>query len=163
MIKVIMRADFHLLNEYMVDEFDNINSRLPDLGSMLAQRIISKKTEISGNSHPDGTFDPYLTLINKKKSESSDIDQSTVKTWPIEAIEALQSYCKKMGINGFNSGHVHPLVALKLLKDKFGDDYTDVPLNERIPKGYEQIGEKSKYNSNYPYSTNTPQKQIIHG
>ena len=147
----------------MADEFDSINSRLPDLGSMLAQRIISKKAEVSGNSQPDGVFDPYSALLNKKKVEASDVDPSTIKTWPSEAVEALQSYCKKMGINGFNSGHLHPLVALRLLKDKFGDDYTDVPLNERIPKGYEQIGTKSTYNSSHPYSSTVNKKHILHG
>jgi len=41
-----------------------------------------------------------------------------------------------MGIIGFNS-HLPPIVALGLLKKQLGDDYTGVPLEQRVPEGHE--------------------------
>ena len=73
--------------------------------------------------------------------------------WPEADVMRLQEYCIKMGIEGFNSGYLPPLVALAMLKEKFGD-------NERIPEGH---GKQSPYGPNYPYSEALKRKQILHG
>jgi hypothetical protein len=146
------------------DEYPTLNSRLPDMSSALAQRITAKQGTMAGVNPPPGTVDPYkLMLQRKNNTEASDIDPGKIVRWPEADVQKLQDYCMKMGIYGFNSGRMHPLVALSQLKKQFGDDYTDVPLEQRVPEGYEKKGTLSGYGPNYPYSQAMKQKQIIHG
>lgn len=148
----------------MAEEFENINSRLPDLGSVLAQRIATKQADQPNSLPPAGTVDPYKMMLQKKRAaEAGDIDPGKVMRWPEEATTKLQDYCLKMGIVGFNSGQMHPLAALAMLKKQYGEDYTDVPLEERIPEGYEKAGTRPPYNPSYPYSEVMRKKQILHG
>lgn len=150
----------------MSDEFDNINSRMPDLGSVLAQRILAKKAESTGNLPPPGTVDPYQLMLQKNRpQEVGEIDPKTIVKWPEEDTKKLQDYCAKMGIVGFNCGRMHPIAALSMLRKQFGDDFTDVPLENRVPAGYQKLGTKSDNNSNYPYSSRVgvSNKQILHG
>jgi len=135
---------------------------LPDMASILAQRIAAKKADVSGTPAP-GTFDPYQAMLKKKENETSPIDPSTIQTWPEEDVKKLQDYCQKMGIVGFNCGKMHPIAALAMLKRQFGEDYSEVPLQERLPNGFEKLGTKSSYGPNYPYSQAVNKKQILHG
>ena len=48
-------------------------------------------------------------------------------------------------------------------KKQLGDDYTNVPLEERVPVGYEKRGITSGCGSNYPYTDPVNKKQILHG
>ncbi len=146
----------------MNDEFENINSRIPDLGTALVQRIAAKTGTTT--TPPPGTFDPYELLVKKKNAtDTGEIDQSTVVKWPEEDLKKLQDYCAKIGVVGFNCGRMHPLAAMALLKKQFGEDYTGVPLEERCPPGYEKIGTRSPYSSNFPYTEAMKKKQILHG
>jgi len=145
------------------EEYPTINNRLPDIASVLAQRIASKQINTSDTNLPAGTLDPYQLLLNKKISETGEINKDTIQKWPDETVKKLHAYCEKMGIVGFSPGKMHPSAALALLKGKYGDDYTDIPLNERLPAGYEKMGTPSNYNSNYPYSEAIQKKQILHG
>jgi hypothetical protein len=148
----------------MADEFENINSRIPDLSSALAQRIASKSgTNINGTLPPPGTVDPYKIMLKRKQDEIGEVDPNTIQKWPDDSVKKLQDYCNKMGIYGYNSGRMNPLAALALLKKQFGDDYTDVPLEQRVPEGYEKRGTPSGYGPNYPYTQAMNKKQIIHG
>jgi len=148
----------------MSDEFESINSRIPDLGAALAQRIAAKKADESGTTlPPPGTVDPYQLMIQKKRGETAEINPTEIQKWPEESEKKLQDYCTKMGIVGFNSGRMHPLAALAMLKKQYGDDYTNVPLEERVPGGYEKLGTPSGYGPNYPYSQAMQKKQILHG
>jgi len=148
----------------MSEEFD----AYPDINNLMAQRLAQK---ISTNSFqgtsplpPPGTVDPYQLMIKKKQAETEvQADPSTIVKWPSDDIKKLEDYCAKVGIVGFNCGRMHPLAALAMLKDKFGEDYTDVPLNERVPTGYEKVGTPSAYGPNYPYSQAIKKKQILHG
>lgn len=148
----------------MADEFEDLNSRIPDLQSALAARIAAKQgTTVNTANPPPGTVDPYKLMVSRnRKMEASDIDPGTIVRWPEEAVQALQDYCAKMGIVGFNCGKMHPSAALMMLKKQVGD-YTDVPLEERIPDGYEKRGTHSGYSANYPYSEAMKRKQILHG
>jgi hypothetical protein len=144
----------------MSDEFENINSRMPDLQSALTQRIMAKQAEILGNTlPPKGTVDPYQYMLAKKRGEELPVKQEAVIKWPEESVNKLQDYCTKMGILGFNSGRMHPAAALAMLKQKFGADYTDIPFENRVPEGYEKHGTPS----NHSYSEAMKQKQILHG
>lgn len=146
----------------MSDEFENINDRLPDLSAVLAQRIASKNNEsLSGNLPPPGTIDPYKLMLKKKQEEVGEVDSSTIQKWPEKDIVELEDYCKKTGIVGFNCGKMNPIAAFHMLKQKFGD-YTNVPLEERVPSGYEKRGTLSKYGPNYPYGEIQTKKQILH-
>ena len=148
----------------MADEFESINSRIPDLQSALAARIAAKAGDVDTSNPPPGTVDPYKLMLQKKRQmDTGDIDPGTIVRWPEEATKQLQDYCTKMGIVGFNSGRMHPLAALAALKKQLGDDYTGVPLEERVPAGYEKRGTPSGYGPNYPYSEAIRKKQVLHG
>jgi len=147
----------------MKNEFEDINSKVPDLSSALSQRIVAKQTNINGANPPPGTVDPYQLMLQKKRGETVEINSETTIKWPEEDVKKLQNYCSKMGVHGFNSGNMPPLVALALLKKQFGDDYTGVPLEDRIPEGYEKRGTLSGYGPNYPYIDALKKKQILHG
>ena len=136
---------------------------LPDMASVLAQRIAAKKAEQPGTTPAPGTFDPYQAMLKKKEQETLPIDPSTVQTWPVDDVKKLQDYCQKMGITGFNCGRMHPIAALAMLKQRFGEDFSNTPLEERVPAGYEKMGTKSNYGPNYPYSEAMKKKQILHG
>jgi hypothetical protein len=148
----------------MSDAFEDIGNRMPDMASVLAQRISARKAEEAGTTLPaPGTFDPYQAMIKKKQGETSPVDPGTIQKWPEEDTKKLEDYCQKMGVVGFNSGRMHPIAALAMLKQRFGDDFSNVPLEERVPAGYEKMGTKSSYGPNYPYGEAIKKKQIIHG
>lgn len=148
----------------MAEEFESINGRMPDIASVLAQRIASRKSEESGTTTPAaGTVDPYQLMLQKKNSETAPINPETIQKWPEEDVTKLRDYCQKMGIVGFNSGRMHPIAALAMLKKQFGEDYSGVPLEERVPAGYQKSGTHSGYGPNYPYTDAIRKKQILHG
>lgn len=143
----------------MSEEF----SQLPDMNAMLAQRIAAKQAESNGTNPAPGTFDPYQAMLDRKNGKVPEAQLPEAQKWPEEDVQKLQTYCQRMGIVGFNSGRMHPIAALAMLKKQFGDDYTNVPLEERVPEGYEKVGTKSTNNPNYPYSQAMSKKQILHG
>ena len=148
----------------MIDEFEDLSSRIPDFGAAIAQRIATRNGTLSNINPPPGTVDPYKLMLQRKReiNNPGEIDPNTIQKWPDESVKELQDYCSKMGIVGFNSGKLHPSIALKHLKQQVGD-YSDVPLDKRVPEGYEKMGTHSKYSVNYPYSEAMNKKQIIHG
>jgi hypothetical protein len=143
----------------MSEEFRDMG----DISSMLAARIASRKADVEGAVAPPGTFDPYQALLKKKPSENlaAAIDPSTIQTWPEEDVKKLQDYCQRNGIFGFNSGKMSPIAALAMLKQQVGD-YSGVPLEERMPEGYEKAGTKSGYGPNYPYGE-AMKRKLLHG
>ncbi len=150
----------------MSEEFDSLNSKIPDFGAAIAQRVAARAAESNGITlTPPGTVDPYKLMLQRKQGitpETAPIP--TAPEWPAEQVKKLQDYCAKMGIVGFNSGRMNPIAALAILKKQFGEDYSDIPLNERVPIGYEKLGTKTNYNSSYPYTQQGgPSKQILHG
>jgi hypothetical protein len=134
----------------MSDEFESINSRIPDLNAAILQRLSQKQP---ATSTAPGTFDPYKAMLKKKEEETAPIDPSSVKKWPDEDTKKLEDYCAKMGVIGFST-RMNPIAALAYLKQQLGDDYTGVPLEERVPNGYGPVN---------PYSKAISKKQILHG
>jgi len=147
----------------MSDNFEDIGNRMPDIASVLAKRIADKKASETGTTPAAGTFDPYQSMLKKKEGEIAPVDPTSIQKWPEEDLKKLQDYCQKMGVVGFNCGRMHPIAALAMLKRQFGEDFSDVPLEQRVPEGYEKMGTKSSYGPNYPYSQAVQKKQILHG
>ena len=145
----------------MADEFESLNSRIPDFSAALSQRIAQKQGTTTPAT-PTPPVDPYQLMLKRKEAETAPIDPATVKQWPEKDVKALQDYCERMGIVGFSCGRMHPIAALSMLKNQLGDDYSNVPLEERGPAGYEKLG-NSGYGPNYPYSQAIQKKQILHG
>jgi hypothetical protein len=137
----------------MSDEYENISSRMPDMNAMLAKRIAQKQGTVS--TIPT---DPYQILLKKKESENAPIDPNTIKKWPDVDMKRLEDYCQRMGIIGFNPGKMHPMAALRMLTQQYGEDFSGVPLEERIPAGYQKLGTPGE-----GYSSAGPKKQILHG
>ena len=149
----------------MADEFEDLNSRIPDFSAALSQRIAQKQgttTPATPTTSATPNVDPYQLMLKRKEAEIAPIDPSTVKQWPEKDVKALQDYCERMGIVGFSCGRMHPIAALSMLKNQFGDDYSNVPLEERVPAGYEKLG-SSGYGPSYPYGQAIQKKQILHG
>lgn len=144
----------------MSDEFESINSRMPDLQSVLMNRIAAQKAQTSAAPAP-GTFDPYHAMLKKKEQETAPIDPSTIQKWPSEDTQKLEDFCKKVGIVGFNCGRMHPIAALAMLKKQFGD-FAGTPLEERVPEGYQKLGSNPANNPSYPYSQAVNQRRILH-
>lgn len=143
----------------MSEEFRDIG----DIQNMLAARIASRNADIAGTTPPPGTFDPYQALLKKQApSPVTEVDPSTIQTWPEEDVKRLQDFCQRNGIVGFNSGKMSPIAALAMLKQQIGD-YSNVPLEERVPEGYQKAGTKSTYGPNYPYEQAMQKKRILHG
>ncbi len=139
--------------------------QLPDIGQVLQQRIAARANP--GALPSPGTVDPYEVMLQRKKQAESGIVApitEPVQQWPEEDVKALEDYCKRMGIMGFAT-KMNPKIALMQLKQKMGD-YSGVPLEDRIPEGYEKIGTKNTYSPDYPYSSAikpAEKKQVIHG
>jgi hypothetical protein len=146
----------------MSDEFESINSRIPDLSTALAQRIAARTGQTSNVNPPPGTVDPYKLMVQRKQGETTEINMDTIKSWPEADVKKLEDYCAKVGVVGFNCGRMHPIAALALLKQQFGE-FADIPLAERLPAGYEKMGTPSGNGQNYPYSQAMAKKQILHG
>lgn len=135
----------------MSEEF----SQLPDMNAMLAQRIAAKQGTTA--TPAPGTFDPYQAMLDRKNGKTPEPVLPEVQKWPEADVQKLQDYCKKMGIVGFNCGRMHPIAALAMLMKQFGEDYTNVPLEERVPQGYQKLGTKTTY------TEAMQKKQILHG
>jgi hypothetical protein len=140
----------------MTDEFTSYPDLPINLDAMLASRI-------AGKLPPPGTVDPYKLMVQKKRQmDTDDLNPGPVVRWPEEDVQALKDYCARMGIYGFNT-KLNPRLVMAQLKQQFGNDYTNVPLEERVPPGYEKIGTKTPYGPNNSYSHTMRQKQILHG
>lgn len=155
-------------NKNMNAEFEpypELNSRLPDFGAALAHRVAARSAEIHGTLPPAGTVDPYKMMLQRKQGiEPESTIAPTMPEWPVEQVKQLEDYCSKMGIIGFSAGRMNPLAALAMLQKQFGQDYSNIPLDERIPAGYQKMGTHSGNSPNYPFvERGGPKKQILHG
>lgn len=70
-------------------------------------------------------------LVNVKHNIIIDSQNPDNRIWPDKDMKALEDFCKKYGIVGYNCGLMNPLAALALLKQKLG--VVDVSLQERTP------------------------------
>ena len=141
------------------EEWPEIGSnRLPDFGQLVAQRLAPKIQQAGGN------FDPHAMMVKKNQIEKGEVvpDTTPEVKWPEDQVKALEDFCAKHGILGFNCGRTSPLAALALLKQKVGD-YSETPLDKRLPIGYESRGTPNRYNSNFPYSHPEDRRVILNG
>jgi len=134
-----------------MEEYSPEFSNLPDIGSLLQQRVARQSTSTSPQT-PTAGFDPHKLMVKKRKVETGEELPEIPEDpkWPEEDVKALQDYCAKMGIVGFSTRQ-HPKLALMQLKQQVGD-YSDVPLECRIPMGYEKAGTLNSNSANFPYS-----------
>lgn len=131
----------------MSDEFELLNNKVPDFNAALLSRI-KNKTQDTVSS----TFDPHKLMVQKKQQETSQ-DYTSLpaqSSWPEDDVKKLELYCQRMGIVGFNCGRIPPIVALAMLKKQLGDDFTDVPMEQRTIPGYTNPASISN-------------KQLLHG
>lgn len=68
-------------------------------------------------------FDPYQAMLRRKQSNVSDdtgyINSEVVQYDPKD-IQALEEFCQRYGIVGFNCGKMNPKAALQMLKKRIG-------------------------------------------
>jgi len=90
-------------------------SEYPEMPSLLS-KVIQNKQVVS-----DDTFDPHKLMMKKKLTDSGvTVDNTPIQTWPEKDIKALEDFCLKYGIIGFNCGKMHPIAALGMLKQQLG-------------------------------------------
>jgi hypothetical protein len=147
-----------------MEEYSPEFSTLPDIGSLLHQRMTAKKAAETGTAPAPGQFDPHKLMVKKHKveigEELPEIEEAP--KWPENDVKALQDYCAKMGIIGFSTRQ-NPKLALMKLKQQVGD-YSEIPLESRIPMGYQKAGTMGSNSVNYPYSRPPePKKSLLNG
>lgn len=123
-----------------MNDFETIN--VPDMTSILAQRIMAKKSNTESAFPTGNSIDPYQMMLSKK---NGDIPQEILdirQEWPSEDISTLESFCRKNGIIGFNCGKMNPKAALALLKKQVGN-FENVPMDDRVIDGYQKVGTES--------------------
>ena len=132
----------------------------PDMQHSLMSDFNQVMTKRLGDVAPGG-FDPHKLMIQKKQSESGEIEDTTPKQeWPEKDVKALEDFCAAHGILGFNCGKMSPIAAMAMLKRTMG--IVDGPIEERVPFGYEKFGAKKPvFNANYPYMSMVKKKTIL--
>ncbi len=73
-------------------------------------------------------FDEYVKV---KHNIIFDSQNDETKVWPERDVEALEDFCRKYGIVGYNCGRMNPIAAIAMLKQKLG--ITDTSLKEITP------------------------------
>lgn len=131
---------------------------IPDFQTLLAQRLTPSTHAMAPNR-----FDPHSSMIKKKQEGNGEIpvDTTSGPRWLEKDIKVLEDFCNKHNIKGFKCGMMPPLVALAMLKDKLG--YTDLPLEDRVPDGYQKLGTPNEGSPSYPYSKAVDQRVILNG
>lgn len=131
------------------------SSVIPDFTQLAQRKVQTLKQEQEGSKK---SFDPYQAMLDKKKMESGEvIDTTPASQWPDKDVRALEDFCRKYGIIGFNCGRMHPIAALAMLKRNLG---VGDSLGENIPMGYEKVG---KFGPSYPYSSAISEKTLLKG
>lgn len=138
----------------MSEDFPDISSRIPSMESALVQRLAAR-SGTSATPAP-GTYDPYQAMLDRKNGKIPEPVIPEAVKWPEADVQRLEDYCKKVGIVGFNCGKMHPIAALAMLKRQFGD-FSNTPLEERVPEGYQKLGTRT------PYGETMAKKQLLHG
>lgn len=64
--------------------------------------------------------DPIHQMLVRRKQSGEDTQLPPQESFPQEDIDALEEFCEKYGILGFNFGKIHPRSALNMLKNKMG-------------------------------------------
>lgn len=102
----------------MSDEFQEF----PTMQSMTTmnlpgfEQFFAQKTQVK-----DSSFDPHLLMVKKKLTDAGvTVDNTPKREWPEKDIQALEDFCLKYGIVGFNCGKMSPIAALAMLKQKLG-------------------------------------------
>ena len=152
-------SDFNQSSNQKSLEFEEYpdlkTSILPDFNQVIQTRM----QDIKKGGKPVN-FDPYKLMVDKKEKNSGEfVDDKPVQTWQEKDLKALEDFCIKHGIIGFNTGRMSPIASLAFLKRKL-EISDDVPLEERIPAGYEKI---HRFNPNYPYTEMVRRKILIKG
>jgi len=115
-------------------------SEYPEMPDNFGQMISQKSLTVI----KDGTFDPHQLMLKKKLTDSGEsVDLTPKRSWPDQDIKALETFCLKYGIVGFNCGRMSPVAALAMLKQKLGVieptenrvTYSDVMNKKMLLKG----------------------------
>ena len=94
----------------------------PTIGMGNLQAMMVMRQQIAPVPASNG-FDPYQTMLRRKQTNVQDdtgyID-TPVQEYDPKDIRALEEFCQKYGIIGFNCGKMSPKAALQMLKKRVG-------------------------------------------
>jgi hypothetical protein len=121
----------------MSEELESYPEMPLDFSTFVANKMATKTSAENKSS-----VDPYQMMVNRKKLEAGEmVEMPEAVYWPESDMKALNDFCEKHGILGFNCGRMSPIAALAFLKNKMG--IVDGPLEERVPYGYTRMGQSS--------------------
>ncbi len=104
--------DFNQSEQLHFEFAEYPTANMPSFDSMVSQKVQVIK---------DGAFDPHQLMVKKKLTDAGDsVDTTPKRSWPDQDIKALEDFCLKYGIVGFNCGRMSPVAALSMLKQKLG-------------------------------------------
>jgi hypothetical protein len=136
---------------------DMTTSVIPDFTQILKQRVATAvQPSLPG-------FDPHAMMVKKNQIEKGEIAPDPVPEvkWPEKDIKALEEFCKKYGIMGFNCGRMSPTAAMAMLRNMMGID--ERPLEDRVPYGYQKSGTPNLHSANFPYQHPTDKRVVLNG
>lgn len=90
----------------------------PTVGMDNLQAMMVMRQQINPTVSMNG-FDPYQTILSRKKREEDPQSFPTIEYDPNDVRE-LEEFCKQYNIFGFNCGRMGPKAALNMLKNKLG-------------------------------------------
>jgi len=99
-----------------MSEWDSI-----DVGNLFSLHNVNSNTNST-------SFDPYQSILNRQKNNNDikAIDDDPIKSYDEEDLIALENFCRKHNILGFNCGTMSPRAALTFLKRKMGVRESDI-------------------------------------
>lgn len=96
------------------------------------QNFGAMMNRMAGNGEISATQnDPIHQMLVRRKQSGEDTQMPPQQSFPQEDIDALESFCQKHGILGFNFGRMHPRAALNMLKNKMGmPSHTEIAVSQ---------------------------------
>ncbi len=90
------------------------------MGNLQAMMVMRQQ---NASVPASNAFDPYQAMLRRKQSNVSDESgyiNTEVTQYDPKDIHALEEFCQKYGIVGFNCGKMSPKAALQMLKKRIG-------------------------------------------
>lgn len=110
---------------------------MDEWNTISAGRLLYHLTQGNMDKVNDSNFDPYQMMIDKQKGNEGikAIESNSVIDHDQDDLKALQEFCRKYNILGFDCGNMNPKAALSFLKRKMGVIEADTSQNKKLLNG----------------------------
>jgi len=110
---------------------------MDEWNTISAGRLLRHLTDGNMSMVNSPTFDPYQMMLNKQNDNNNikAIKSADVTNYEDDDLKALEEFCQKHNILGFNCGNMNPRAALSFLKRKMGVIENDKSTNKKLLEG----------------------------